>query len=235
MGLDDLINRDEAGSILGIDARTAHRYSDYGLLQTVQSGRKKVFRKDDVIALKAKLDARKELDANIKEIYVMNQSGVMDWQVMSEFDISDRPKIDKAIEIYRHERKRYLNKFGIDGGEHEYLILVEEAAARLKITDNHVIYDLIEEGKLEARTVEFKGRQRYFVKLQSLIDYLGDYSDKMLYRSNHAAEMLNIKIEEIDRLACSNRIGFKIKDKEPQGRYLFSSDDIRRMREISKH
>ncbi len=228
MVLEELINREEAGKILDVNPRTVPRYARKGLLEEVRSPHKTMYNSRDVKLLRKKLDIRESLDKSIKEIYALYKSGLKNHKIISNFKMNEPEDMFYALEIYKKERKGYLNKFGIGIKDQENIFLAEEVVARLKITDKHVVYDLINEGNLSPKTVEFKGKTRFFIEFNSLIDFLGSYSDQLLYRSNEASQRLNKTINEIDKIACYHEIGFKLKPTK-QGNYLFSLSDISRM------
>ncbi len=227
MALDGLMNRLEAADTLQVDPRTVLRYVDEGLLTRVKVGSMFMYKEEDLSLMVCRINARHELDSVIKELYVLSKSGFTNKQIAKEFGVSAHAKIAYALEMYRNERTRYFNKFGIESIECEDILLVEEVAARLRITDNHVVYDLIRAGRLKARELVFgrQGKVRYFVEFDSFRRYLGDYFSKFLYRSHHVAEQAQKTINQIDLIALDEGIGFKIKESK-QGNYLFSPGEI---------
>ncbi|MBD3313255.1 hypothetical protein GF345_02335, partial [Candidatus Woesearchaeota archaeon] len=199
MSIDDLINREEAGAIIGVDPRTVPRYAQRGLLDEVRQGRKSLYRREEVSQLREKFDARKELDSCIRELYVLTECGAEIADIMQGFGIKDTEKLDHALEIYKKERETYMRKFGLEH-EKDELFLAGETAARLKLTDKHVIYDLIREGRLQTRKINADSRERYFVTKDSLMNYLGSYSKELLYRSSHVKSFNHgMTIEIVDR------------------------------------
>ena len=226
MALENIISLTEASTILNVNRRTVSRYAEKGLLKRKEKGQQHLYSRSQVELLKKKVESREMLDDCIKELYVSMESRMNKKTLVREFNIEKVSDITYALQVYKHQRGIYLDIFGIQENEKKSLFLVEEVTARLKLKDKHVIYDLVNEGELEAKKISFKGRERYFIKKDSLIRYLGDYSKKVLYRSKDVEELNpGMTINIIDRIAKINSIGFKIKV-VPQGRYLFSQSDI---------
>lgn len=238
MAIDDLITRDQAGEILGISGRTVSRYTQKGLIVSFPkvegSGfRGTGFRIEDVKELKKKILAREELDSIIKELYVLEKTNFNRDSLLKEFEITNYQKIEDALFLYQFEREGILAHFLIKSSEYDNVLLTEEVNARLKLVDGHVVPNLVESGHLEGISVRDNSHKKYFIRIESLMSYLGDYANEFLYRTQTVAKLTGLKINHIDKIACHYGLGFKIKPTE-QGNYLFTPGEIAIIPELKR-
>ena len=217
----------EAAAQLGMDRRTVSRHISRGILPARKVGRGYDVATVDVQTLKRRIDARQRLRGRIKELFVLRTYGTPFSHIQDEYGISS-DDVDNAVFMYDHERGVYLSRFGVE--DVSDFLLVREVAARLKVVDEHIPRHLQELGELEMHTVEWGGRPRFFPSKASFGDYLGPAVQTVFYNSRETAADLGITVESVDRIACSGRIGRKIKNGSKHSNYLFTPEDIEKIR-----
>ncbi len=217
----------ELAALLGVDVKTVRRYIAKGLLPAKKGGLGFEISPLDAQILRRKADARKKLNGRIKELFVLREFDTPFSHIQEEYSLSP-DDVDHAVYLYRFERGIYLSKFGIRYTSD--FLLVEEVSARLKVTDRHIPYHLHELGELEMHTLKWRGKERFFPSKRSFGDYLGPAVQTILYNSREAAFQTGLTVELIDRLALDNDIGRKIKNGNKNSNYLFTPEDIDKLR-----
>ncbi len=232
-GNNGFVTRSQAAELLGVSPRTIGNYVDAMLLSRHGNGRYGAYSREELVTLKEKIAARRDLGDDVKEIFAMFKCGIPLWKIKAEFKVDDERIINTALQFYMNERQTYMRQFGLTGNEHKYLLLTEEILRRLKVRDVHIVGDLVRSGELESYPATRNGYDKFLVILPSFLEYLGDYSDKMLSTSEDIAEKLGVKVSRVDKMRRNLGIGFKLK-KCDQGILLFSEDDVERMTEYQK-
>jgi hypothetical protein len=249
--LDDLIDRSKASEILDMHERSINRYIARGYdipKYFFDDDNKVYFNRGDVLLLKYFTDnyeSMKQLfmlnermgessnNVNKDEFYSIDgtKSVFSHWDNSLDSGMEQKSHILKLVDFYQTKRSNYLsNKYGVDNPDSVFL--VEEVLFDLKLTDRHVIYDLMNEDYI--KKVYFgKTKNSEFIDRESYFEYLDEYVHEFLYRTMEVSEMIDISIYKIDTIAKKNNLGFKIK-KSPSGNYLFSVSDIDKIEEIAK-
>jgi len=219
----EVMSKSEAARILGVSEITIEKYVKKDLLREVAGQSNNVFARDV-----GKLWLRKKIgDETIREIFVMYCSGTPLQRLYQEFcELGFWPyQIVQALSVYHRERAAILN--GIPSHE---VLLGSEICARLRISDRHVLEELV---RTELQRVSFlkSSRRLCLVSAESLTEYLGPYACKRLYRSKHVQAILksygcDITINRIDKLAKRYGIGFKLLPHKKNSAYLFSLEDV---------
>jgi len=231
------IKNKDVAEILNINPRTVNRYRERGII----TGHKVIkgtqyhfcYLEDDIMAVQADQRASTKVKSDIKEVYSCRRTGVPVLDVMNELDVEYLNSLESAIERYSRHRSRVFQRHGIHNGYNSKLLLIGEAVSRFKMSDPHVIHGFFKDKTLEPFKKKWNGGYKYFVTVASLVDKLGDYSGKILYRSQHAVFYVGESMNRINKLANQNNIGLKLKDSSRSSR-LFSLDDIRSLRVINE-
>lgn len=223
------MNTIQFAELLNINPRTARRYINKGLIYAKKTRRGQYEIDDDEInRFKIALEARKKLNHSIKELYVLSIYGAISQSILNEHGF-DEYSVKGALCLYHFEREQYLKKFKL-GELKSDILLIEEAASRLKISDMHVIYELGRidelENRLDLYEIDFNGRLRFFPSIKSFGDYLGNDKNNRFYNSREVSEMINLSVNQIDRIALGQKIGRKIKEGYENSNYLFVKEDI---------
>jgi len=240
-----IINRTEkmdvnsAAELLDVNPRTVRRYTAKGLLAADNIKGIYFLPAKEVYSLKNSTDCYNSIK-NIKEIYVLSKElndecrGLERIAEETRHHVSD---IKSALNFYSWNRNTYLKQFNV---QPENIFLIEEVAERLRITDKHVVYQLIDSGELKSITVlnnrnkrNKKGQKdRFFVDVPSFFDYLGEYKGTRCYTSKDASSMTRLSVTKIDRISLKYKIGRKIKPGHKNSIYLFSFSDIMDIKRI---
>jgi predicted site-specific integrase-resolvase len=223
-----MLSTREVAEILNVNERTARRYKESGLLSSCNNH----VPKKAVLFLKSAMESYDSIK-NIKEFFVLSKEGADLENIIQGANHFkhlanniQKKQINAALYLYSWKRDNYLRQFAVDP---ESIFLVEEAAERLRITDKHVIYDLINSNELKAQTAlnsRNKKKERYFVAVDSFFDYLGKDKGIRFYTSKDASLNLDISVNKIDKIALKNKIGRKIKAENKNSIYLFSLSDV---------
>jgi hypothetical protein len=215
----------DAAQLLGIDDRTVRRFTERGLIGYSREGHALDVHDQDVYRLRDDIKYRQDLGDRVKEAFVMADSGIM-LPVMSMEFHKPKEHLEGALRAYDFERDGYLHGFSLDEQTRLDTFLVEEVAARLKITDKHVVYDLLRDGDLRGYHAQRGGRERYFVSRRSFHDYMGPYDTEFFYNSAYASAITGKTVNEIDKLALQHGIGKKIKPGRKNSTYIFTCEDM---------
>ena len=133
------------------------------------------------------------------------------------------------------ERKRYLKNLQIpskDVQNHYELLTYTEVAARLKVVKWRIARDLVEENKLKYKEFETNKGKKQFIIADSLIEFLGDHSESILFKSEEVSKMIKRSVYWIDGRSKYHNIGMKLKDTR-QGIRLYGQNDIEQLRKLS--
>ena len=209
----------EVASLVNIDSKTIRRYIHRGILTAESNARGFDITVLDAELLQARILARKTLERQIKELFVLRDYGTPLDHIKSEYGLIPED-VSNALFLYHFERQGYLEKFGLD--DTSDLLLVQEVTARLKVVDPHIPYELAEQGALELHCTNWKGKDRFFPSRASFEAYLGDDIRTIFYNSKEVSDQLGVSVHTTDRIALSNGIGRKLKPGLKQTNYLFT-------------
>ncbi len=133
----------------------------------------------------------------------------------------------ECLKAYIQDKHKKLSKTRLDPKYFNQVLLLNEILIRLKIKDQHIIYDLINQGKLKKLSVRSHA-VKTIISLESLINYLGKYATKKLHTTEYASKILNLSIHNITRTAKNYDLGFKLKPTSRSAIRL-SEDDIEKL------
>ena len=211
----------EAAKLLGIDCKTVKRAIERRWLVGKKENGNYLISEDAINAYNQRTKARAYLDSRIRELYVLRRHGT-DMSVCTELTNCPRSVVVLALQRYEEERESAFKVLNITNAGP--LLLGKEIAGRLRVGDPHIIEDLIDKNALQAIT-HTNGRKRYIIYDDSFRAYLGDNINSPFHTSAEAAEMNNMSVEKIDRLAKENGVGRKILP-TTNSMYLFTLSDI---------
>jgi len=212
---------------LGVNRRTISRLIEKGLLESHLTPKGHEIAEVDANNLKAMIDAGNRLEGRVKELYVLRVFGTSFSHIQDEYGLSP-DGVDLAYRLYSFERSQGLKQFSLGNIESDALF-IDEVAARLKITDPHVVYELSETGALRIYGASVKGKKKYFPSKSSFADYLGADVKTIFYNSGEVSKKLGITVEKIDRIAKAYSIGRKIKADNKHSNYLFTPEDVHKI------
>lgn len=233
--IESFIGTNDAAKLLDVNPRTVRRYAEKGLLDYSRDNRSFLFfPRKEIEILKIATEMVRKYEEPVKEIYTLMRCGAKVDSVICRFDIPHKDSIDTVLDLYEFERDKYLERFNLKNNVRKDVILAEEVAARLRITDKHVVYNLIKEGEFEAYESSFNGKRRFFVSLDSFRSYLGLEADERFYTSRDASRIIRKTVNTIDRIAKSHGIGRKIKTDNKHSWYLFTLGEVHAMRYLRR-
>lgn len=232
--LEGMISTQKAAKLLELNPRTVRRYAEKGLLDYSIGDKGYYFSKNEINLLKIAIRLVGKHENSIKELYVLTKCGAKLENVVCRFDLPDKKNADSALGLYEFERGQYLKRFKLDDKIKNDVLLAEEVAARFRITDKHVVYDLINDGEIKAYESNFKGKKRVFVSLDSFKSYLGMNVAEKFYNSRDASKITGKSVNDIDRIAKSHSIGRKIKTENGHSWYNFNLGEVYAMRYLKR-
>jgi DNA-binding transcriptional MerR regulator len=230
----ELIGTLDAAGILGVNQRTVRRYAEKGLVKASLSQGAYSFDKGGIEQLKTAIDLKREYLEPIKELYALVRCGARLESVICQFDIHPKENIDSALHLYEFERDNYLNRFNLEQIIKDDALLAEEVASRLRITDKHVIYELMQDKEFKGYESSLAGKKRFFVSLDSFKRYLGDSAGERFYTSRDASRITRKTVNSIDRIAKSNNVGRKIKTGNKHSIYLFTIGEVHALKYLKR-
>lgn len=173
--VDSLLGPGEAASTLGVHMIKLQRWARSGYIQPITKGNLRLYPVEELKRIKNQKKQYSRLEENIKEIYACKKTLIPDVDIMHAFDIDYQKDLGAAIEEYIWVRRRHISKTGVrESSQH---LFTSEVEARLKIKYREIIPALVEQRKL-VRPAGSKG----LITIRSLIDYMGEYSQHVLYR-----------------------------------------------------
>jgi len=183
---------------------------------------------------KNRITGRKAINDIVKEAYSCWICGVQP-EAIAKYANIEEYELQKGIEQYMLERKRYLKNLQIPGEDvqnHYELLTYTEVAARLKVVKWRIARDLVEKNKLKYKEFRTNKGKKQFITADSLIDFLGDHSESILFKSEDVSKIINMSAYWIDRRSKYHNIGMKLKDTK-QGIRLYGQNDIEQLRKLS--
>jgi len=215
--LENMIDCVEASKELGCNPANVRKYSQRGYFPSYQSGKKKLFSREDIQAFRKRKQAHDELGARVMEFFVLLREGVAENDIREYCPETNQIRL--AVQHYEEQRKWNLGEVSRDA------LLLREIMARLKLKSKVPVYELVKEGKLKRVGLTF-------YSLESLKAFLGSRVGKPLYISREAAALINtqnkrcIGIKDIDMIANRDKIGMKLRESVLMSTYLFTREEI---------
>jgi len=228
--LEDSIDCKEAGNMLGCDPSSVRRYSGRGYFPSKKIGKTKFFSREDILDFQERKQAYDELSDRVIEFFVLVKEGISDSEISKYYSEIKPDNIRLAVKHYDEQRKWNLRNYD----NYEDILLLNEAMARLKVKSREAIYGLAKEE--EFQTYECKGIKLY--SLESFKKFLGKRTAKPLYTSREIMEVINganhkdISIKVVDTIAKRHEIGIKLRSSVVMSTYLFTLDEINKIKDI---
>ncbi len=246
-----LLSTKEAAKILEVDERSVRRYIKKGLLKPIENSATYYFQKEEVECLKNIKNAFEKLKEHLRFSYAHSITGVSFPKIINCIN-EKRQKTEKdskvvmseliyGLKFYAFERNTYMKSYQPDPKIRKDMLFINEAAERLRIKDIHVIHRLIKDRSLASYTCTVDNKKKYFVSLESMLEYLGEDKEEIFLRSDEVVKELNFKnisedemkieIRKIDKLAKKLGIGKKVIPNCRNSCYLFTELEVNLIKE----
>ena len=232
--IDVLIKEESACKHLGITKKALNRKIGAGYLRAIKRRGKNFFVKGEIDSYLKKNELIRNHGEFIKFLYACEKMAVKDLESeVGKPTDDDWDLYWSTVGLYSKNRNQALKSFYFNGFCPNMLLMVGEAKARLNLKDPKVIYRLVFDEEIRDYVAESENKKKTMVTIGSLDYMLGEYADRVLYRSDEVSEMIGLSVNNIVKLARQREIGLKLGSYKNSS-YVFSLDDIRSIKDCRR-